>query len=186
MTAAVVAAGLVLATAAPSVAREKQAAVGTELLGKATIESVDMQTRHVLLRGDDGTLQTVTVGPQVQNLGQVKPGDRVSVRVRLGVLAQMAAPNDAAPPVGQADIVGRAAPGARPAGLVGEAFRVRVTFNSYDPKTRIAHITLPDGNQASGVLHTKTMQDFAAGLKAGDKVDVTFIRSVAIAVTPGA
>ena len=36
------------------------------------------------------------------------------------------------------------------------------------------------------MIQTQPMQDFAARLKAGDKVDVTFARSIAVAGLPGA
>src|SRR4051794_12145508 len=186
LTALLAAAGLTLAAAGPSAAPEKEAAVGAQVTAKATVETVDMATRHVLLRAEDGSLQTVTVGPEVRNLAQVKPGDHVLVRVRLGVVAQIAPPHDDAPPVAAADIAGRAPEGARPAGLVGDAVRARVTFNSYDRRTKVVRFTLPDGVEKTGALQTKTMQDFAAGLKPGNKVDLTFIRSLAIAVEPSA
>ena len=59
-----------------------------------------------------------------------------------------------------------------------------MTFIAYNPTTKMTRFTLPSGEQRSKVLQTKQMQDFAAGLKAGDKVDVTFARSLAIAVRP--
>ena len=183
-SAALLCGALALASVAPAVAREKTAAVGAQLKATAVVETVDMQTRHVLLRNEDGSLTTVTVGPEVRNLAQVKPGDRVLVRVRLGVIASLAPSGNAGPPVASADIAGRAPEGERPAGLVGDALRVRVTFDSYDRATRTVHFTLPDGAKQQTVLQTRTMQDFAAGLKAGDKVDVTFLRSFAIAVEP--
>jgi hypothetical protein len=184
LIAAALTAGLALTGAGAATAKEKAAAVGAQLETKAVVESVDVATRKVLLRAEDGSLQTVTVGPEVRNLPQVKAGDHVLIRIRLGVVAQMAGANESTPPVAQADVVGRAPDGDRPAALVGDALRVRVTFNAYDPKTKLVQFTLPTGEQKSTVLRTKTMQDFAAGLKPNDKVDVTFVRSFAIAVVP--
>ena len=160
------------------------AAVGAQVELKATVETVDLTDRHVLLRDEAGNLETVTVGPEARNLDQVKPGDHVIVRIRLGVVAQMAPSDGSGGPVAQADIAGRTAPGERPGGLVGTATRVRVTFNTYDKKTKKVAFTLPSGEQQSTIIKTKAMQDFAAGLKSGDKVDLTFLRSLAIAVVP--
>jgi Cu/Ag efflux protein CusF len=186
LTAVLLAAGLALAAGASADAKEKQAIVGTQVETKATVESIDQDTRHVLLRNEDGSLQTIVVGPEVRNLAQVKAGDRVLFRFRLGVVAQLAPTDGSGPEVAQADVTGKAPQGQLPAGLVGQALRVRVTFNSYDHKTKKVSYTLPGGASESLVLHTKTMQDFAAGLKAGDKVNVTFLRSVAVAVMPAA
>jgi len=184
LAAAILAAGLVLGGTHAAMAKDKEAAVGAQLESKATVESIDLAKRQVLLRADDGSLQTVTVGPEVRNLPQVKTGDHVLIRIRLGVVAQMAGTNPSAPAAARADVVGRAPEGDRPAGLVGDAIRLRVTFNAYDPKTKQVQFTLPNGKRKSTILRTKTMQDFATGLKSGDLVDVTFLRSVAIAVVP--
>jgi hypothetical protein len=95
------------------------------------------------------------------------------------------APSDASgPPVAYVDVAARARAGEKPGGLVGQAVRVRVSFTAYDPTTKTVSFTLPTGEQRSKVLQTKQMQDFAAGLKPGDKVDVVFARSLAIAVNP--
>jgi Cu/Ag efflux protein CusF len=178
----VIAFGLFLGSGSPS---DAQGAMTTaEIQEKAVVESVDMSTRHVLLRGDDGKLETVTVGPEARNLGQVKPGDQVEFTIRLGVAAQMAPSDGSGAPIAHLDVASRAQPGEKPGGFVGQAVRVRVIFVAYNPKTKTVSFTLPSGEQRSRTLQTKDMQDFASGLKAGDKVDVTFARSLAIAVRP--
>jgi len=160
-----------------------QAAVVAEQIdAKAIVESVDQTARQVLLRGEDGSLATIKVAPDVRNLAQVKAGDIVAMRIRLGVMAQIAPPTGT--PVAEADIAGRAKPGERPAAFAGSALRVRVTFDSYDARTKTVSVTLPSGANRKTVLRTKQMQDFAATLKAGEKVDVTFAESIALAVMP--
>jgi len=44
----------------------------------ATVDKVDLSTREVTLKGVDGRLETVRVGPEARNLGQVKAGDVVA------------------------------------------------------------------------------------------------------------
>jgi hypothetical protein len=150
----------------------------------ATVESVDMTTRQVLLRDESGKLETVTVGPEARNLGQVRPGDHVTVRLVMTALAEMAPAGGAGPDVAKADYVDRTPKGAMPGGVVGDAVRVRVTFNSYDPGTKTVTYTLPSGAQVIEPVRRPAMQSFASGLKAGDKVDLTFIRAIGISVTP--
>jgi hypothetical protein len=151
---------------------------------KAVVESVDHATRTILLRGEDGDLLSMKAGPEVRNFAQVKPGDRVVARVRLGVMAEMTPPGASGAAVQQADVGGRATPGSKPGGFAGQAMRVRVTVNSYDPQTKTVAFTLPSGEQKTKALQAPSMQDFAAHLKPGDKVDVTFVRSIAVAVLP--
>jgi hypothetical protein len=180
--ASVLALGLLIGSGSPSDA--KGAVVAAEIQEKAVVESIDVATRHVLLRAEDGKLETVTVSPEVRNLKQVKPGDQVELTIRLGIAAEMAPSDGSGPPVAALDVAARAQPGEKPGALVGQAVRVTVSFLAYDPKTKTVSFTLPTGEERSKVLQTKQMQEFAAGLKSGDKVDVTFARSLAISVRP--
>ena len=52
---------------------------------KAIVELVDLRSRTVLLRGDQGELDTLIVSPEVRNLPQVHPGDHVLVSVHRSV-----------------------------------------------------------------------------------------------------
>jgi Cu/Ag efflux protein CusF len=174
--------GLVLWSRSPLQAQG--AAVAEQIAGKAIIESVDQSTRTIVLRREDDSLVSIKAGPEVRNFAQVKAGDRVAVRVRLGVLAVMAPDNGAAGTVTQSGVAAQAPAGAKPGALTGETLMVRVTFNSYDSKSKTVSLTLPSGQERSMVLKAKQMQDFAAGLKTGDKVDVTFVQSIAVAVVP--
>ena len=69
---------------------------------KAIVESVDMKTRVVLLRGDGGELDTIVAGPDVRNLGQVHPGDHVVVSLHRSVALEISKPGTA-PVTGVAD-----------------------------------------------------------------------------------
>jgi len=174
--------GLILWSRSP--AETQRTVVAEQIEARAIVESVDPPTRTVMVRREDGSLVSIKAGPEVRNFAQVKPGDRVAVRVRLGVLAEMASDNAADGPFTQSGIASRAPAGAKPGVVTSEAVRVRVTFNAYDGKTRTVSLTLPSGQEQKAVIRTQPMQDFAARLKAGDKVDVTFARSIAVAVLP--
>jgi Cu/Ag efflux protein CusF len=162
----------------------QSASVSAQVDLHATVESVDVAKRKVLLRDDEGTLETVTIGSGARNFAQVKAGDHVTVRFNLSVLTHIAPANGAGAPVAAAEFAGRTPEGAKPGGLVGDAVRVRVMFESYDANSKTVALTLPSGTQMTRVLHTAEMQTFASGLKRGDKVDVTFVRAIVIAVTP--
>jgi hypothetical protein len=185
LTAGALALGLTMAGLTPARAQPMHGAmVGGEVEARALVESVDPATRTVLLRTGDGRLLTVAVGPEVRNFARIKAGDVVAARIRLGILAELAAPGDDSGPVAAGGVAARAPAGAKPGAFAGDALRVRVTLEGYDARTRTASITLPDGAKRSLVLQRKPMQDFAATLKPGDKVDVTVLRSVAIGVVP--
>ena len=49
--------------------------------GRAVVETVDQRADHVLLRYDDGTLRTYGTGPAVDQIGQLSPGDTITVEL---------------------------------------------------------------------------------------------------------
>ena len=51
----------------------------------ATVEKVDVLNRLLSLKTESGEVVTVEVGPEVQNLVQVRPGDRVVARYRQAI-----------------------------------------------------------------------------------------------------
>ena len=64
----------------------------------ATVVSVDMPTREVVLSTPDGRQTTVVAGTDVTNLGRVNPGDRLTITYNDAIAVQMAMPGS--PPVG--------------------------------------------------------------------------------------
>ena len=64
----------------------------------ATVVSVDMTTRDVVLSTPDGRQTTVVAGPNVTNLGRLNPGDRLTITINDAIAVQMATPGS--PPVG--------------------------------------------------------------------------------------
>jgi hypothetical protein len=90
------------------------------------VESVDQTSRHVSLRGPQGGLVTVTAGPEVRNLQQVKPGDYVVVTYREALAAELAKPGSSAPPPQIVESASRAAPGSTPGASKEQMIKARV------------------------------------------------------------
>jgi hypothetical protein len=149
----------------------------------ATVESVDLSTRQVVLRTPDGAHATVVAGPEVRNLPQLRAGDRVTITYQEAIAVQMAEPGSA-PPDGAALVAQRAAPGQLPGGAVAGVVAARVTVVSVAPDGTSVTFTGP-----SGVLHTADVQDpkmqsFVLRLKPGDQVDVAYANELAVRVEP--
>ncbi len=94
LTASILAAALpaanVLAAAADQSA-QRESVIETS----ATVESVDQQTREVLLRAPDGRTLAVMAGPEVRNLPELKAGDTVRVTYYESVAARLDDPRAA-------------------------------------------------------------------------------------------
>ena len=89
LAAALPAAGALAAAADQSAQRE------SVIETSATVESVDQQTREVLLRAPDGRTLAVMAGPEVRNLSELKAGDTVQVTYYESVAARLDDPRAA-------------------------------------------------------------------------------------------
>jgi len=150
----------------------------------ATVESVDQAQRSVLLRGPQGGLMTVVAGPEVRNLAQVKPGDRVVVRYREALAASLAKPGSSAPSAQSTGRTERAPLGEKPCGSVEQSIQVRVRITRIDPKHNLVSFVGPAQIERTTEVLDPEMQKFLHTLHVGDEVDLTYTEAVAVHVEP--
>src|SRR3954454_13036125 len=122
------------ATPAPTAPPEPTAVV-RESQFVAVVDSVNQNTREVVLRGPEGDSVTVTAGPEVRNLAQVRRGDRVVVTYGAALAVAMAPPGGGGPPAEVATGMARAELGERPAAAVGQRVRAWARIQEVDPVT---------------------------------------------------
>jgi hypothetical protein len=180
-----------LAVAAPATRAQTAAPPPGVTMGEvtrltATVESVDPTTREVLLRGEGGNLVTVKAGPEVRNLAQVRPGDQVVLDYQEAIAVEIVRPGDTRPPVSDLAAAGRAEPGQRPAGMAGEAVRVRVRIDAVDPGAGVVTFTGPRGATRRVAARQPAMRDFVRGLRPGEEVDIVYAEALAVRVEPAA
>jgi hypothetical protein len=176
-------ASTLLAWSAPiPVALAQPAEVSHEASVIATVESVDQKGRTVLLRGPDGRLVTVAVGPEVRNLAQVKPGDQVGIKYRESLAVAMAKPGEGAQ-MSVSSAMSRAKPGEKPGGVGAQTVRVQAKITGVDAEHNTVSFVGPAGEERTVEVADPQMQAFIRTLKAGDIVDVTYTRAVAVAVS---
>jgi hypothetical protein len=159
---------------------------GTEEVS-ATVEAIDVNTRMVVLRQSDGTEFALVVDPEVRNLEQVKVGDRVVTRYRESLGAELVRRGDGsgdteAPSVSTTSA--RAADGAMPSGTASTQTRQTVRITNVDVKNNIVSFYGSDGLARVLPVRTPQGQEFIAGLKAGDEVELTYTEAVAMSVEP--
>ncbi|MGD0102724.1 MAG: hypothetical protein ABSC06_01635 [Rhodopila sp.] len=147
-----------------------------------TVESVDQATRQVLFRGPEGGLVTVTAGPAVKNLAQLKPGDKVIATYRQAFAAELAKPGTSAPPLQAAQSTSRAAPGETPGGSHEQMIRVRVKITRIDHKHHVVSFIGPAKIERTVDVDDPDMQNFLKTLEVGDEVDLTYTEALAVSV----
>ena len=151
----------------------------------ATVEAVDLEKRLVTLKNPAGETFTIEAGPDVRNLPQVKVGDTVVARYYRALAAQMKpAGTPDAPVIDMA--AERAAEGERPAAAVGTTATVPVTIVSASADGRVVSFSREDGFGRVLDVKNPAAQEFVRGLKAGDKVELTYTEALAISVEAAA
>jgi hypothetical protein len=152
------------------------------------VETVDPASRELLLRGDGGSqsgaLLSVIVGPQVQRLGQIRPGDRVTVVYYQALAAQMVNVFSSNSPPFEGVSVDRRETAERPGGLLTRVRRGRVVITAVYPSINTVSFVGPNNVVRTVTAKNPEVQSFIKRLKVGDQVDIVYEEALAISVEP--
>jgi hypothetical protein len=147
----------------------------------AKVLAIDLKNRLVALKGPLNEW-VVEVGPEVQNLPQVKVGDNVVVKYYEAIAIDIKKPEKAKVGMVQTVKLDKAVPGERPAGLMCTQTTMNmkvlvvnlgdnsVTFKG--PKKRVEWVKVKDPN----------LQPYLKDLKVGDIVTITYDEALAVSV----
>lgn len=149
----------------------------------ATVDSVDAKNRTVTFHTPEGDLETVQVGEKVKNLGQVKPGDLLTITyhelTRVKVYPAGAALPESAASSGTAS----AQEGEKPAGVKSAHVSMTATVEKVDKKT--GQVTLKGQNGQTRTLTARNKKNLE-NVEVGDQVVLTREKAVAASVhSPG-
>lgn len=147
----------------------------------ATVESVDVATREVTLKGPEGHLVTFTAGDKVERLNEVKKGDQVTVEYYIGIAGELRPPTEAekAEPYVVLKDEARAPKSEAPAGAVLHSVRVVATVDALDLTAQTVTLKGPMGRYL-----TVRVDDPAKLTKAkiGDTVVVVATEGLAVSL----
>ena len=151
----------------------------------ATVEAIDQATRMLSLKGDDGSVANVVVGPEVKNFPQIRVGDKVVVSYYRGIAAELQPKGTPlSKKVNQMDVTSTAKEGTKPGAGVSTATHATVVIQSVDTTNHTVTFKRPDGTWRTLPVESPQGRDFIAKLKKGDQVEVLYIEAVAIEVRP--
>lgn len=143
----------------------------------ATVEAVDLKARMVKLRSLEGRLFTVHVGKEAVNLPQVRVGDKVEIMYAQSLEVRMAEPGEVRNETGT--IVGRAEPGAKPAGVGITETNITATILDLDKVNETATLKMADGTVAAVKVQNPANLD---KVKVGDTIAIKYIEALEIKV----
>jgi Cu/Ag efflux protein CusF len=143
-----------------------------------TVEAIDMANKVVTIKGSKGRVVDLKVGDQAKNLDQVKVGDKVVAKYYESIAYRLMKPGEAEGVKAEQAVAG-AKPGEVPAGAMANQVTVTATVEKISPKKTYVTLKGPDGKSVDvKVMDPKNIE----GLKAGDKVVITYTQALAIAL----
>jgi Cu/Ag efflux protein CusF len=146
----------------------------------ATVEAIDLAKREVTLKGPKGKVVTLTAGPDVRNLEQVKVGDSVVVGYLEALSLKLIKDGKELRGSTSAADGARSAAGERPAGVVAEEVKVIADVIAVDSKNKI--VTLRGPKQTVD-LRVNDPQQLKL-IKVGDQVEAVYAQALALSVEP--
>ncbi len=170
---------LALAVAGPfsNALAQKPVSQGAAVTETAVIVAIDATNRLITLKDEDGEIDTIYAGPDVKRFDELKVGDKVTFRYYESIAYAIQKPGATPPAPGAAAIVRGTGP--KPGATISEQMTAVVTVQTIDMKVPSVTIKTDDGNTSSFKVDDKKS---LANFKAGDKVQITYTRALAISV----
>jgi hypothetical protein len=148
---------------------------------QGTVEAVDQKARTVTIKGDQGNSVTLDVPANASRFEQVKVGDRVTatysdrISVRLKPAGEQAVDRIVNPTT-------TPTPGTLPGATRSMERVTTVTITGWYPVEKVVTFVGPNKVSYSRRLLDSTDPTILAGLKVGDRVDVTRTEAITVAV----
>ena len=173
--------GLVVASSVFAQAPAKMLPLAAEaVVLTATVDSVDVKKRIVVLKDANGNLAQMNVSKQVNDLDKVKKGDVFVVEHAQAIaVGLIAAPKGAKPGVsGVRSVVISGKGKTKPFEETTDTIFATVKIGTIDLKTRVVTFTMPSGEKQKVKVDPAVLG--LEKFKAGDDVMVEFVDDTAI------
>jgi len=168
---------------APGISAAQTSAVASQVTVQGTVAAVDHARRTVTIRGQQGNLVTVDVPANATRFEAVKVGDAVAATYYDSISVRLK-------PAGEPAIDRTDEPAITPtSGTLPGATRTKqrvatVTITGWSAVDKVVTFIGPNGTSYSRRLLDTTDPAIVAGLKVGDRVDVTRTEAVTVSVQP--
>jgi hypothetical protein len=179
-------AGLVMASAAIAQAPAKMVPLAADAaVLTATVDSVDVKKRIVVLKDANGNLAQMNVSKEISDLEKVKKGDVFVIEHAQAIAVGLtAAGKDAKPGVSGVRSITIAGKGsAKPFEEITDTVYATVKISTIDAKSRIVTFTMPNGEKQKVKVDKSVLG--LEKFKVGDDVMIEFVDDTALGfVTP--
>ncbi len=156
---------------------QKPVSQGAAVVETAVIVAIDSTNRLITLKDDSGETDTIYAPPEMQRFNELKVGDKVTFRYYESVVYALQSPGATPPDPAAIGIVRSTGP--KPGGTISAQVTAVVTIQAIDAKVPSVTIKADDGSVSSFKVDDK---ENLARFKAGDKVQITYTRALAVSV----
>jgi hypothetical protein len=145
----------------------------------ASVEKIDLENRKVTVLLENGKKKTIKVDKGVQNLGQVKVGDRLKLAYTEEI-AILVGKSSETPGAAAAGEVGVAPNGAKPGIVMAETSALSVKILAVNaPKHRVTFLD-PEGKKKT--IKVSSKMENLDQLQAGETADVVIAESLVVEI----
>ena len=153
--------------------------VGEVATVSATVQAVDLEKRIVTLKGPEGNVFDVKVGPEARNLPQLKPGDIVVAKYAESVAIELKKGGVGIRSKESQTAMTRAPLGAKPGGAVATETTIVANVTKVDPKKSVVTLEGPSGKTVNVKVKDPALMK---EIKVGEQVEMVITEAMAIAV----
>jgi len=166
----------------PAVPQKTVTKQGETITAVETIQAIDQTNRIVTLKADDGTEEAIYVPPSVKRFNEMKVGDKVKAKYYESYVFQIRKPGDPAPAAAQGT-TGKITRGTgpHPSGTIAAQTTTTVEVVSIDQAVPSITVKTTDGRTITRKVDNKKNLE---GVKAGDKIDITYTQAALVSVEP--
>src|SRR5262245_54701766 len=161
-------------------APQKTVSKSNMVTATATVQAIDATNRVITLRSEDGTEDMMYVPKEVTRFDQVKVGDKLKIRYHESMVFQVRRPGQASNKPDDTTSATRT-PGAKPGAEISRQMTATVEVVAVDPAVPSITVKTTDGRTVTRKIEDKKNLE---GVKAGDKIDITFTQAALIAIEP--
>ena len=145
----------------------------------AVVQAINLETRRVTLRGEDGKDFSFRASEEVRNLPQVQVGDTVNVTYTESLAIDVKRADGGAPTTSESTGVTRAEPGQKPGGTASNTVSISAVITDIDRASNRVTLRGPEGNyRVVDVKDPKKLEN----VQVGDMVHATYTESIGISV----
>ena len=158
------------------------ASVSRVVTASATVTAIDLTTREVTLRRDNGSTFTVVAGPDVRNLPQIRVGDTVHVDFHEALAIELKKGGTGAPASrSETATRSRAEPGQRPGGVATRETVIVADVIAVNAADQTVSLRGPGGRVVD--LNVRDPEQFKR-IAVGDQVEASYTEAAAVSITP--